>query len=287
MGWLWNTISDIGDTIGDTFVGGDHSLLGTGSGIVGSKTQQLTSGGNLNQQKSDALWNLLMGGNAPNRSIGGIDPDGSYGRSAGSAFNPQTWLGMAQGLQGQLNTAARDNGAGMWNNFQSLLGGNKGILSSATNVANAANQLYGQNAMDYARALSKQTVDSMAAGMGHGGLFDTQSGPVIAALSQGAQMPLMQALTQMSQNYGNNLMGAYAPMAQQAYSNASGLTNRLATALQGAQTTAQPLLALLGQQAAPDWYNPTYQQGSSVLQGLLGGAAQGAGQGLGWQLAMA
>lgn len=199
---------------------------------------------NLNAPRTDALYSLLTGG--------GIQ-------------DPTSWMTSGQGnlqnlygLMGQLYSGANTGATG----------------AQAKSLADEALSEFGTSYMDLARQQSQQAVQNLEGKMGRAGLFSTSSGAVAKALSQGAQEPLLQALTglgqaksQAAQNYFNQLLGS-----QQ---NALGVGSQLAGQELGMGSNLMGMLSALSEAA---WQPAQYEQTGgiaapllSVLTGNMGG----------------
>lgn len=201
-----------------------------------NKPKKISDAQNLNAPRTDALYKLLTGG--------GLQ-------------DPTTWMTNGQGslqslygLMGQLYSGANTGATG----------------AQAKSLADEALSEMGQSYMDLARQQSQQAIQNLEGKMGRAGLFSTSSGAVAKALSQGAQEPLLQALTglgqaksQAAQNYFNQLLGS-----QQ---NALGIGSQLVGQELGMGSNLMNILNSLSEAA---WQPAQYKEngGTDLLGGL-------------------
>lgn len=260
---------------------------------MGSKTTQLKGTGQyVGPDTSNQLYQQLQTG-------GKYDPAQWMNQGMGSYM---AGIGATSDLYGQGVSAAQGAyGQGL----QALQGGIGsqvgGLQDIARSTAEGALSQYGTSARELAQQQSRSAMENVASEYAGSGALN--SGAALKAVGAGAAQPLLQAETDIAQQYGNlygqtanSLYGnAYQNLGQQA--NMYGQQGQTLAGLYGQQAgqlgslygnlgaqqygIGSQYAGLLGQLGQSSYIAPQYQTKQGLGGQIVGGLTSGVGTGLG------
>lgn len=198
----------------------------------------------------------------------------------GGKYDPAQWSNQGMGSYMQGIGAVSDLYG------QGITGQIPGLQDIAQSTAQGALSQYGVDARALAQQQARQAQESVASEYAGSGALN--SGAALKAIASGTATPLLQAETDISQQYGN----LYGQTANSLYGNAYNSLNNQANTLGGLYSglgsnqygLSGQYTSLLGQLGQSSYIAPQYYQQQGLGGQILGGVATGLGGAFGGAL---